>query len=121
MWEIFEDLCRRNAVSVADVARETKIAQSTLSNWKKRRNVLNSKALRKIADYFGVSVQYLMTGEQSVEEIDSVLSGATQADYLVNDNDDIVFIVNSIRKWTPLQQKRLRKQVEWVNSIIGEE
>ena len=41
------------------------IAQSTLSNWKKRRNNLSAANVKKIADYFGVDVGFLMTGVQT--------------------------------------------------------
>ena len=65
MWEIFERLCNERGVSVNKVATDTGVPQTTLAGWKKRRNMLNAKAAQKIADYFGVSLQYLMTGEAS--------------------------------------------------------
>lgn len=65
MWEIFEVLCNQKGVSVNAVAKATGIAQTTLANWKKRRNILNAKAAQKIADYFGVSLQYLVTGQDT--------------------------------------------------------
>ena len=60
MYEIFERLLKERGVSVADVCRATGIRQSTLSNWKKRDNKLSAKNTELIADYFGVSVDYLM-------------------------------------------------------------
>lgn len=50
MWEIFELLCRQKGVTSADVSRATGIGQSTLGNWKKRRNILNAKAAQKISE-----------------------------------------------------------------------
>ena len=63
MWEIFEMLCNQKGVTPTAVARATGVPQTTLSNWKVRRNYLNTKAAKKIADYFGVSLEYLMTGK----------------------------------------------------------
>lgn len=63
MYEIFERLCNERNVTVADVSRATGIGQSTLGSWKKRRNILSARHAQKIADYFGVSLQYLMTGK----------------------------------------------------------
>lgn len=65
MYEVFEMLCEQRGVTVAEVSRGTGIAQSTLSNWKKRRNNLSAANVKKIADYFGVDVGFLMTGVQT--------------------------------------------------------
>ena len=60
MYSIFERLLQERGVTVADVCRATGIRQSTLSNWKKRNNKLSAKNAELVADYFGVSVDYLM-------------------------------------------------------------
>ena len=60
MYEIFEILLKAHHKTVADVCRATGINQSTLSNWKKRRNLLAPKNAQLIADYFGVTLDYLM-------------------------------------------------------------
>lgn len=60
MYDIFERLLGERGATVADVCRATGIRQSTLSNWKKRNNKLSAKNAELIADYFGVSVDFLM-------------------------------------------------------------
>lgn len=65
MYEIYEKLLELKGVTTADVCKATGISQSTMSNWKKRRNMLNTKNAQKVADYFGVSVEYLATGSDS--------------------------------------------------------
>lgn len=70
MYEIFELLCQQKGVTVAEVSRSTGISQSTLSNWKKRRNNISAENAKKLADYFGVTVGFLMgvqENEQSKE------------------------------------------------------
>ena len=69
MYEVFEMLCEQRGVTVAEVSRNTGVSQSTLSNWKKRRNNLSAANAKKIADYFGVDVGYLMTGVQTDEHL----------------------------------------------------
>lgn len=64
MYEIFEQLLQSFGVTAYQVSKATGISQTTLSNWKQRRNILSPKFLQKIADYFGVSVDYLMTGKE---------------------------------------------------------
>lgn len=68
MYEIYEMLLERAGESTADVCRATGIYQSTISNWKKRRNKINPKYAKLIADHFGVSVDFLMYGTESEKE-----------------------------------------------------
>lgn len=66
MYEVFEMLCQQKGVTVAEVSRSTGISQSTLSNWKKRRNNLSAENAKKLADYFGVTVGFLMGVQEDV-------------------------------------------------------
>ena len=63
MYEIFEKLLKKYGVTAYKVAKETGITQSTLSDWKRGRSTPKTDNMKKIADYFGVSVEYLMTGQ----------------------------------------------------------
>lgn len=65
MYEIFEQLLQKYGVTPYQVSKATGISQSTLSNWKNRRNLLSPDKARLIADYFGVTLDYLMTGEEN--------------------------------------------------------
>lgn len=64
MYEIFEQLLQGFGVSAYKVAKETGVTQSTLSDWKRGRSTPKAENMKKLADYFGVSVDYLMTGEE---------------------------------------------------------
>ena len=64
MYEIFEQLLQKFGVTTADVCKSTGIGQSTMSNWKNRRNLISGKNDQLIADYFGVSVDYIMKGKE---------------------------------------------------------
>ena len=66
MWEIFEGLLRRDGVSIADVSRATGISQSVFSNWKKRNGRISAENAMKIADYFNVTVGFLMGVQEDV-------------------------------------------------------
>ncbi|MBQ1431155.1 MAG: helix-turn-helix transcriptional regulator [Firmicutes bacterium] len=67
MWEIFEKLCQERGVTPYRVSEATGIKTSALSGWKHGRFKFKQDKLKKIADYFGVSVEYLMTGEEPEE------------------------------------------------------
>lgn len=64
MYEIFEQLLQKYGVSSYKVSKETGVTQTSLSNWKSGRTSPSVKTLQKIADYFNVSLEYLMTGEE---------------------------------------------------------
>ena len=64
MYKIFVELLQKNGVTPYKVAQATGIGNSTFTDWKNGRSVPKQDKLQKIADYFGVSVDYLMGREQ---------------------------------------------------------
>lgn len=60
MYEIFVKLLKEHGTTAAQVAKDTGISQSTLSEWKHGNYQPKADKIKKIADYFGVSVAYLM-------------------------------------------------------------
>ena len=64
MYEIFEQLLQSYGITAYKFCKDTKISQSTISTWKKKGNLINGEMAKVIADYFGVSVDYLMTGKE---------------------------------------------------------
>jgi transcriptional regulator with XRE-family HTH domain len=68
MYEIFEKLCKERGVTAYKVCKATGITTATISNWKVGRYAPKQEKLKKIADYFGVSVEYLMTGVEKTQK-----------------------------------------------------
>lgn len=64
MYEIFSKLLQDFNVTPYKVSKETGVSQSTLSDWKRGISTPKQDKLQKIADYFNVSLEYLMTGEE---------------------------------------------------------
>ena len=62
-YQHFKKLCDDAKVRPSEVSRATGVATSTLTEWKKGSYTPKADKLQKIADYFGVSVDYLLTGE----------------------------------------------------------
>ena len=62
MYERFEELLRMHNVTAYKVAKETGVSTATLSCWKKGTYIPKRDKLQKIADYFGVSIDYLTNG-----------------------------------------------------------
>lgn len=103
MYEIFAELLDQSGKKTIDVARATGIPSSTFTDWKKGRSTPKQDKLKKIADFFNVSVDYIMTGEEPVEEtsnkgyyIDEETARTAQEIY---NNDKILFdVYNTVDK-----------------------
>ena len=64
MYKRFDKLLRERGITAYKVAKDTGIATATLTQWKKGVSTPKQDKLQKIADYFNVSLEYLMTGEE---------------------------------------------------------
>ena len=63
MYEIFEKLLMERGVTAYKVAKATGISTGSMTDWKIGRSAPKVDKLQKIADYFGVSVDYLLGNE----------------------------------------------------------
>lgn len=64
MYNRFVKLLQKNNVKPSNVAKATGINPTVFTDWKKGKSTPKQDKLKKIADYFGVSVDYLMTGKE---------------------------------------------------------
>ena len=64
MYKIFEKLCKERGVTPYRVCKDTGITTATISNWKAGRYIPKADKMQKIADYFEVNIEYLMTGQR---------------------------------------------------------
>lgn len=64
IYEIFDSLREEKGVTVYAISKATGIKTTTFTNWKKGKYTPKQEKLQKIADYFGVSVDYLINGEE---------------------------------------------------------
>ena len=63
MYKKFADLLGKNHKTSYQVSKDTGIAQSVLSDWKTGRSTPKTDKLKKLADYFGVSIEYFLEEE----------------------------------------------------------
>lgn len=89
MYEIFSKLLQKYGVTAYKVSKATGVSQSTLSDWKKGRITPKSDSLKKIADYFGVTVDYILTGETDVEPPKTMLTPKDEHD-IAKDMESII-------------------------------
>ena len=60
-WNKFEELCNRNNISPRNAARVLQISQATITKWKSGSFPNSTELICRMATYFRVTVDYLMT------------------------------------------------------------
>jgi transcriptional regulator with XRE-family HTH domain len=69
VYDKFCDLCSQKGVSPSKAAMDAGFSKSLISKWKSKQEIVpSSEVLQKIADYFGVSVDYLLGKEKQPTE-----------------------------------------------------
>ena len=91
MYEIFSELLQKYGVTPYKVSKETGVSQSTLSDWKRGISTPKPDKIQKIADYFGVPLTYLLTGNapEQKKEKSSELNSKDERD-IAKDLDSIM-------------------------------
>lgn len=109
MYEIFEKLCKANGVSAYKVGQELNISSATFTSWKKGEYTPKQDKLKKIADYFNVSLEYLMYGQESGFTADN-------AELLVKIHGDSE-LLNALGKYFELPDDRKKLIVDNINML----
>ena len=65
-YQCFEKLLETNKTTVYRVSKETGISASTLTDWKFGRSTPKADKLKKLADYFDVSISYFLDDSPTV-------------------------------------------------------
>lgn len=82
LYKRIEDLCASRRVSVSEMCRATEIPRANLTELKQgRQKSLRAEAIAKIAAYFGVSSDFLLTGTENNAVPERERSGAADKVY----------------------------------------
>lgn len=63
MYEKYRALLEKSNKTSYQVSKETGISQTAFSNWKSGRSEPGLESLKKLSDYFGVSIEYFLEQE----------------------------------------------------------
>ena len=119
MYEVFEQLLQKFGVTTYQVSKATGIGQSTFSSWKARKNLISGEKAKIIADYFGVSVDYLMTGEEKEGGETYYLNDETrEIAQEIFENPDLRSLFDMSRKMPP---ERLKAHIEFIEKLYKQE
>lgn len=83
MYEIYQRLLDEKGLKNADVARATGISNMTLSDWKRGKTRPKADKIEKIASFLGVTVDYLVRGEEA-----NAIADAANKDYAMSQMPD---------------------------------
>ena len=111
MWEVFERLCKEKGVSAYRVGEDTGIKSSTFYGWKTGKYTPKPDKLQKIADYLGVTLEYLMTGEDPEEDGYYTNPETAELAQELYDNPDLRLLFDASRNATPEQLRLIRDLV----------
>lgn len=101
MYEIFEQLLQSLGITTYKFCKDTGISQSTISTWKKKRNLISGEIAKEIADYFGVTVDYLMTGEEKDGDRYYLNDETAQMAQKLFENKDLRILFDAAQDATP--------------------
>lgn len=63
VYKKYEELLSKTNKTSYQVSKETGISQTAFSNWKTGRSEPGLESLRKLSNYFGVSIEYFLNDE----------------------------------------------------------
>ena len=100
-WDVFSKLCNEIGKKPNPVGKEIGVSSAAIANWKTG-SIPNGETLMKIADYFNVSVDYLLgrTDERNNEK-----------------NDDDIFISDPDRDKTAEEFMQMFKKLTLIDRI----
>lgn len=119
MYEVFKNLIDSKGLKAADVCRGTGLPSSFFSEWKRGKSHPKYDKIKLIADYLGVTPEYLMTGEKpEPAEEDHTGKKAYYLDpeaadiaQVIHDNPDMRILFDAARDISPDQLKAVGNMV----------
>lgn len=111
--ERIKDLCKKNGISVNKLEIDLKFGKGYVSKLEK--STPNSEKLQKIADYLGVTLDYLMNGDRIENEFNPL-----QAELDLKISKDLE-LKSAIEKYYSLSEKKRKHVIDLIELLAGEE
>lgn len=108
MYDIFMQLMEEKGVTAYRVAKDTGITQATLSRWKTGKVSPSIETLQVLAEYFGVTIDYLMGNTQVSEQTPPETQKApilNKKDELLD--DDFIVLQRNLQNIPEADRKRI--------------
>lgn len=89
--EKLKELRKEKGISLKELGAEMGVAESTMSLYENGKRQPDYETLLKLAEYFGVTVDYLLRGDSNFERLP----------------EELVILNRNAKKWSPEKQKKL--------------
>lgn len=80
MYEIFEQLLNEMGITAYRFCKDTGVSSSTVSTWKKKKSRCGTELAGIIANYFDVSIDYVLTGKKEPDIKENKLTTRDERD-----------------------------------------
>ena len=107
MYEIYQELLDKKGLKNSDVSRGTGVSNMTLSDWKHGKTTPKTDTMQKIADFLGVSVDYIMTGKESEFAIE-----------MADIDSNLIFMEKRLKEYALKLSNMSKEKQEHVMSLI---
>ena len=111
MYDIYQRLLDEKGLKNSDVARATGISNMTLSDWKRGISKPKDDKMKKIAEFLGVTFQYLMGWEETAKNTDMDVIADIVLD---KELQDFVIEVQKIKNKNKETFDRLKSYMEFL-------
>ena len=106
-WIILTELCLQNNITPSNLVEKIGIARGSVTKWKNG-SIPQSSTLQKIADYFGVTVDYLL-GKTDQKEKPSDTEYLTAFEHII------------IERLRTLSPEKLREAESYIDYLIDQQ
>lgn len=106
-WNNFVSLCNEKGVSPNGVCAQLGFSNATATKWKSG-SVPRGATLRKLADYFGVTPEYLLTGKEKAQPQGVKLDES--------DSEFLSEVAKQLKEMTEDEKRELQNYVEFLKS-----
>lgn len=103
-WKIFFDLCKNSNVSPSQVVKNLSLSSSSVTSWKNGK-VPHHGTLLKIAEYFGVTVDYLLGSAPASAEEKSPAPSESDLDARI------------LEAWRQLDEKQVEDALRYIEFL----
>ena len=125
LYRKIEDLCKKRGVNVTQMCKESGASRASITDLKMgRKQALSSMTLSKIANYFNVSVDYLIGTEQKEKSPSKIGEGKHHIPdketlkllELLESRDDIRYLAAASQRATP---EHVRATAKMFDELYG--
>lgn len=111
-YQNFEELCKQRNIKPNKVSKETGVSTATLTSWKQGKYTPKPDKLKLIADFFNVSLEFLMRNE------DVQWNPTEQTmDYTISLSEEEQDLLMEYRKADETQKEMIRRILAYSNKM----